>query len=71
MSDFTDYKCKLDNGKIRHFDSAIPVGSHLYDNLNSAGVPMFRYIGDGCILSIKGKPITDGRRFSFYRKNQL
>jgi len=70
-NDYNNNKCKLDNGKIRLFDSALPLGSHLYDDLKSGGKDVFRHIGDGYIFSVKGKPMTSERKWSFYRKNQL
>jgi hypothetical protein len=69
--DYTNRRCKLDNGKIRLFESALPLGSHLYDDLKSGGKPVFRHIGDGYIFSVNGKPLTSERKWSFYRKNQL
>jgi len=56
----TDAHCKLDNGDIRKYHLALPIGSKHDCRVN------FQHIGEGTIYFINNKPYTSLTRLSFY-----
>jgi len=52
--------CRLDNGEIKRYNLALKTNSkHECKSL-------FKYIGDGVICQIEGKPYNSDTRLSFY-----